>query len=277
MFEVGVMRFLPVVRTVSWFMPLATAALIAGCSSDALKNLGATSTATPAATNKTAAGVTSPDTDVDCPTVQIRNGASTWQVPSGASTTDLQYQASLGQTARECALLGDTMTIKVGIEGRLLTGPKGKSGTVEVPLRLALVQEGPKPKSIWTKFYPVRVDIQPGQSGAAFTQVEDDLTFAMPADKDIAAYVIYVGFDPQGLAKKKPVHHPAPKTAAKPKPKKKIAAPAAPPPPSAFAPPSSGSFAPPANSGGTFAPPASGGGGFAPPAGQFSPPPAQQQ
>src|SRR6185312_9291266 len=127
------MRFWPMEWTISLRMlsvPLVlAAAALAGCAGDALKNASATST------DPKAAGVGgAPNTDVECPSVQVRNGASTWQTPTGGSTTDLRYQASLGQMARECALLGDTMTVKVGVEGRLLVGPKGTAGNVEVPL-----------------------------------------------------------------------------------------------------------------------------------------------
>src|SRR5262245_34409911 len=95
------------------------------------------------------------DTDIDCPAMMVRSGASTWQGPAGTTNTSLSYQGSLRRLGRECAGLGDTMTIKVGVEGRVLVGPKGKAGNVEVPLRIALVQEGPQPKPIWTKFYSV--------------------------------------------------------------------------------------------------------------------------
>lgn len=265
----------------AFFMLLGVGAVVAGCSSsDTLKKLGATEVAAPSNEPSKAA-----DSDVDCPVVTVRNGAATWQEPGGAPSTELHYQASLGQMARECVVLGPTMTIKVGVEGRVLVGPKGAPGSVAVPVRLALVAEGPQPKPIWTKFYSVPVTIPQGQSGAAFTQVEDDLTFALPASKDISNYVIYVGFDPQGAAKAKTTKRktaPKPHHRAKPKPKKPAPQPAQQPAPQnngggGFAPPAEGGgFAPPANRG--FAPPASG--GFAPPAGQFAPPaeaPAKQQ
>jgi hypothetical protein len=258
-------------RAASFFVPLAIAAAVAGCSGDSLKNLGETA---PVTGTTTVAGVgATQNSDVECPTVLIRSGASTWQEPPGAGTTDLRYQASLGQMARECAIIGDTMTVKVGVEGRLLTGPKGTTGTVEVPLRLALVEEGPKPRSIWTRFYAVPVAVQPGQGGTPFTHVEDNLSFPMPANKNIDAYVIYVGFDPQGLKTRKrpPVAHK--KAAPKPAAKRAAPRPAAPKP--AAAPAGNGGFAPPANGGGsTFAPPTSGG-TFAPPPGQFSKPAGQ--
>src|SRR5262249_49979188 len=92
-------------------------------------------------------------------------------------------------------------TIKVGVEGRVLVGPKGKAGNVEVPLRVALVQEGPQPKPIWTKFYSVPLNIPQGQTQMTFTHVEDDLSFAIPANKDLSNHVIYVGYDPLSAGK----------------------------------------------------------------------------
>jgi hypothetical protein len=156
-------------------------------------------------------------TDIECPAVTIRTGASTHQIPAGASATNVRYQGSLGQLARECAILGDVMTMRVGVEGRLLVGPKGGPGTVNVPLRMALIAEGPQPKSIWQKFYNVPVTVPPGASQAIFSQVEDDLTFPLPPDKKIGNYIVYVGFDPQGAAAA--AAKAAPKAAPKPKPK----------------------------------------------------------
>jgi hypothetical protein len=139
------------------------------------------------------------NTDIDCPTVTVRTGASAWQVmASGTGANNVRYQGSLGQIARECTILGATMTMRVGIEGRILVGPKGGPGGVNVPLRIALVQEGPQPKPIWSKFYMVPVTVPQGASQAIFSQVEDDLTFAMPPSKNLDNYIVYVGFDPKG-------------------------------------------------------------------------------
>jgi hypothetical protein len=193
-----------------------------------------------------------PASEAECPQVTVRTGAATWQVPAGAAPTAVRYQASLGQLARECAILGDTMTIKVGVEGRVLVGPRGGPGSVEVPLRIALVQEGTQPRSIWTKFYPIPVSVTPGTTQAVFAQVEDDLTFQLPINRgDLQSYIVYVGFDPQAAAdalRQKQKRPPGAKP--KPKPKPKAAEPAAPPPqqPGFAAPqqqPPPGVFAPP--------------------------------
>jgi len=143
--------------------------------------------------------------EVDCPGVTVRPGASTLSitqpgVDAGPMTT--RYQVSIAQTARECAALGGVMTIKVGVEGRVLLGPAGGPGQVDVPLRMAVVQEGANPKAIVSKFYKLAVAIPPGQTSVPFVHVEQDLTFPMPRGADLDAYVVYVGFDPASLSTK---------------------------------------------------------------------------
>lgn len=202
-------------------------------------------------------------TDIDCPSVTVRSGASAWQLPSGGSPTNVRYQGTLGQLVRECAILGETMTMRVGVEGRLLVGPKGGPGNVKVPLRMALVAEGPQPRPIWSKFYNVDVEVPAGASQAVFSVVEDDLTFPMPANRQLDNYIVYVGFDPQGAAAaarpaarakpkpRAPAAKPAAKPAPRPAPAARVPAPASPPPASQqpqFEPapsPPPGVFAPP--------------------------------
>ena len=140
--------------------------------------------------------------EIDCPGVEVRNGAATLSiaapgVEAGPMTT--RYQVTIGDTARECAPLGGVMTMKVGVEGRVLLGPAGGPGQIDVPLRMAVVQEGPNPKAIVSKFYKIAVAIPPGQTSVPFVHVEQDLTFPMPRGADLDSYIVYVGFDPASL------------------------------------------------------------------------------
>jgi len=163
------------------------------------------------------AGVTPPD--IDCPTVEIRQGAATYAQSgpdNGSTALSLRYQANFLRGARECALRAGTVNMKVGVEGRVILGPAGSPGTLTLPVRLALVKEGVEPKTIWTKFYMVPVNVPSGESNVTFTHVEEDLSFPMPSAADFDAYVIYVGFDPDGAALEQKKKRPA-KPAAKPK------------------------------------------------------------
>lgn len=137
--------------------------------------------------------------DIDCPGVEVRNGASTMAISSpGAEATpmNMRYQVTIGQLARECAALGGVVTMRVGVQGRVLLGPAGGPGQVDVPLRLAVVQEGPEPKPIVSKFARLTVAVPAGQTAVPFVHVEQDVTFPMPRGNLLEAYVVYVGFDP---------------------------------------------------------------------------------
>ena len=55
------------------------------------------------------------------------------------------------------------MTMRVGVQGRILLGPAGGPGQVDIPLRLAVVREGPEPKPIVSKFARLAVAVGPGR------------------------------------------------------------------------------------------------------------------
>jgi hypothetical protein len=103
--------------------------------------------------------------DIDCPRVDIRQGAATLMMnaPNTAQASlGLRYQATFGRTARECAARDGALTIKVGVQGRLIVGPAGGPGDTQLPLRYALVREGVEPKTLWSRLYVVPVTIAPG-------------------------------------------------------------------------------------------------------------------
>ena len=166
------------------------------------------------------------DTDYDCPDVKIRAGAATLMIGSKQGegepgALDLRYQGSITRTARECHLNGSTMTMKVGIEGRIITGPAGGPGNVEVPMRIAVVQEGVTPKVVASKFGRETVTLNGSVDRMNFTHIADDISFPLPAPiTDISSYVVYVGFDPQSAQpekKKPPAQKPKQRPTAKPR------------------------------------------------------------
>ncbi len=137
----------------------------------------------------------------DCPGVEIRPGAATLNFAAKANdptANDLRYQVGFGPLARQCALRGTTLAMRVGVQGRLIVGPAGGPGQVSVPLRYAVIQEGPSPKTITTKFKRISVTVPPGETHVAFTDIEEELNFPLPSLAALQSYVLYVGFDELG-------------------------------------------------------------------------------
>lgn len=151
--------------------------------------------------------------DLVCPGVDIRQGASTLTVPPGGTDAfALRYQGTINEMARECKVTAGVMRMKVGVQGRILLGPSGGPGALEVPLRYAVVQEGPEPKTILSKFYKLPVTMAEGRPHAPFMHIDEDISFPMPPGGEITSYVVYVGFDPIGEKQqpKKPAPKPTP-------------------------------------------------------------------
>jgi hypothetical protein len=204
---------------------LAAALILSGCSSASTptETGGTASTsrfsslfsgsASPAA--QAAAGGPAFDAN-DCPAVEIRTGAGTMTVagkPPEAAATDVRYQLTFTQLARQCTSIGGNVVMKVGVQGRIIVGPAGGPGQVDIPLRYAVVRESVPPKTIATKFKRVPADAPPGQSNVMFSDVEEDLSFPMPSRAELAAYMVYVGFDEigEGPEKKPAAKKPAAK------------------------------------------------------------------
>lgn len=189
--------------------------LAAGCSSGSLsESTSSTSQSSPDLTDRLAsffstggssrpqqrAGEPPPPEDVDCPIVTVREGASTLRVHARGDPAplNLRYQGTIGRTARECSVVGNMLQMKVGVEGRIILGPEGGPGKIDVPLRFAVVREGPQPETITTKSYRVEVTVSPGDTNIPFVQIDEALTFPMPsAATDLYNYVVYVGYDPE--------------------------------------------------------------------------------
>jgi len=149
---------------------------------------------------------TEPQADLDCPQVAIRAGASTYAVAAPgkqAVGNDVRFQATITKTARDCTKLNGEITARIGIQGRVIAGPAGAPPSVEVPLRVAVVQGGVGEKVIATKAYRTTVNLGEGES-VPFSFVADDLVYPVPGAAVADNYIFYVGFDPQLVPADKP-------------------------------------------------------------------------
>jgi hypothetical protein len=138
----------------------------------------------------------------NCPPVTIRAGASTYAVgASGKAATgnEVRFQATITKTARDCTKANGEITARIGIQGRVIAGPAGAPASVEIPLRVAVVQGGVSEKVIATKPYRTTVAMSE-DSNVPFTLVADDLVYPIPPGTTGDQYIFYIGFDPQALA-----------------------------------------------------------------------------
>ena len=210
---------------------LGAVAVVAGCSSTGLPSFGGSLPSwfsrsdSPAAQAQASASAPAAGRvlEDDCPAMDIRTGAGTLAIaakPQEPTATDLRYQLTFIELARQCFLDGSTVRMRVGVQGRAIVGPAGAPPQVTAPIRYAVVHEGVQPKTIVSKFRRVPVTLDSVNS-TTFTDIEDDLNFPMPPTTDLQKYVVYVGFDEAGDRGQPQAKKKAP-AKAQPKPQKKL-------------------------------------------------------
>jgi hypothetical protein len=144
-------------------------------------------------------------TDVElrayCPKVDLREGTAFYRTyeKGGKETEDANlviYQAALAETSRDCKYANGTMTMTVAVAGRVVPGPKGKAGTITMPIRVAVTRGD---EVLYSKLSTQEVTI--GEAGATqFVFKDTEVSFPQPTSRNIT---VFVGYDEGPPVKKK--------------------------------------------------------------------------
>lgn len=146
-----------------------------------------------------------------CPELRIVRGmelARNYEAGHDDDANHVIWQASIGKTAREC--LYDTqggLTLRIGVSGRVISGPKGGAGTVAVPLKIAIVKY--QEAVLFSQVYDLAAII-PAHGSAVFTEVKEVFVPSPGTDRD---YLIYIGFNTIDWDPMKPMEAAAPAAA----------------------------------------------------------------
>lgn len=133
--------------------------------------------------------------DLGCPATSILDGTAAYRVGNSGQARGISHQAAIHDLARECTTTGNTMRIKVGIQGRLILGDGGKPGTYSVPVRVAVRANG---QTIQSRLVPTSVTIPADDTQSAFVVIDDSISVPVTAEDPADVYSILVGLDPQG-------------------------------------------------------------------------------
>jgi hypothetical protein len=130
-----------------------------------------------------------------CPRFQVwaREGYVTIYEPGKVGDgLAVMHRGEITQTARECHIEPGRITVKYGFSGRLLLGPKGKSGRVSLPLNVFVTDA--KRERIQTEKIKVDVDVALEKPIGYFSLVRT-VTIPMPEGSRPAEFEVFVAFD----------------------------------------------------------------------------------
>ena len=147
-----------------------------------------------------------PDRHIFCPEVLILEGTEVSRAYAGAppSSANLRYQFAVTDTARECKLDGDELTLKIGVAGKVLLGPAGSAGSFTVPVRMAILRKTDNQPEL-SKLYHATVAVGQSATEAEFSIVSEALHVPFIQDHAEQDYTIKVGID-EGPAKTEKPH-----------------------------------------------------------------------
>ncbi len=132
-----------------------------------------------------------------CPRTILRAGTETYRTFEGGvkkgdpgALNSLQFQSTITDVARECNYSPSNLNMRVGIKGRVINGPTGLTGTLNVPIRVAVATTANE--VIYSQLHQVPVTIPEGGSNALFSFVDSNVNIPVPDKNNL---VVYVGFD----------------------------------------------------------------------------------
>ncbi|HMK88044.1 MAG TPA: hypothetical protein VK446_00210 [Methylocystis sp.] len=139
----------------------------------------------------------------NCPDVVVDGGAAELRSPAGADAASVRYQFSIADVARECALNGDAITVRVGVQGAAVLGPAGQSGSYSGDLRIALRRKSDA-RLFGEKTHRVSATIPAGAARGEFIVLVEDLSAPFISAKAADDYEVMVGFQGGGESAPKP-------------------------------------------------------------------------
>jgi len=140
------------------------------------------------------AGEKKPPTGLEaCPDFLIDGAGAEMRMPANAPASEVAYQIAISRMARECALHGDEISVRVGVLGAAMLGAAGKPGGYYSSVRIALRRK--KDNQLFgAKTYRIGGAIPAGASRADFTLLADDLEAPYVSAKADEDYEVLIGF-----------------------------------------------------------------------------------
>ncbi|MEZ5871893.1 MAG: hypothetical protein R3D32_08600 [Nitratireductor sp.] len=131
-----------------------------------------------------------------CPKTVLRAGTETYDIyPAKTRKGDpelekkLRFRATISDVVRECNSAGAMLNIKVGVAGRLISGPASETGSFTMPLRIVVTQGD---AVLYSQLHDVPGEIPPGRTNNLFSFVDGNISIPKPDKENI---IIYAGFD----------------------------------------------------------------------------------
>jgi hypothetical protein len=113
------------------------------------------------------------------------------------NSANMIYQAAITDVTRDCSRNGGTLTMNVGVAGKVVPGPKGTPGTITMPIRVVVVHGS---DVLYSQLHQYKLQVSDMSAATQFMFNDPNVVVPEPTAKD---YQLFAGFDEGPPAKKK--------------------------------------------------------------------------
>lgn len=132
-------------------------------------------------------------TSYEKPASPKRGAAADPDVPAAAApdapVQRVIYQTAITDVTRSCSRAGGTLTMKVGVAGKVVPGPAGKAGSVALPIRIAVLNGS---DVVFSQLFRYEVAVADTSTATQFLFTAAEVSFPDPNVRSVRAYA---GFD----------------------------------------------------------------------------------
>jgi hypothetical protein len=104
----------------------------------------------------------------------------------------VMHRGEITKTARECDISPGQITVKYGFSGRILLGPKGRPGSIKLPVTVFVTDSKRERLTTERLFVEAQVAIDKPVGYFSFVKV---VTFPIPVGSRAGDYEVFVGFE----------------------------------------------------------------------------------
>ena len=104
----------------------------------------------------------------------------------------IQYRGEITKTARECQIQPNHVSVKYGFAGRVLLGPRGRPGSVKMPIKVHITDQ--TRTIISTQKISIDVII-PADNPVGYFSAVRELSFTLPPGVPPGDFKLYIAFD----------------------------------------------------------------------------------
>jgi hypothetical protein len=130
-----------------------------------------------------------------CPRIVVPardNNVTIYEAGRAGDALAVMHRGELTKTARECQIEGNRVTVKYGFSGRILLGPKGRTGLVALPVKVALTDA--KREAVRAENMRIETAVSVDKPIGYFSAVRT-VTFDLPVGSRPGEFELNVSFE----------------------------------------------------------------------------------